>query len=247
MLETVGRGAVGVFVGFHEEPGNADGYGGTGQDGHETAVAARAVAQAARLLNRMGRVEDDWAPGLGHDRQGPHIVDQGVIAETDAAFGQKHIRVAGVGHFAGDIGHVLGRQKLPLFDVDDTARLGRGDQEICLAAEEGRDLKHVDHAGEQRALFALMNVGQNGQAPAFADFGEDRKRSLNPHAAGRRTRAAVSLIEGGFIDEPDPGLFRNFLQSVAGFDGVVAAFHLAGTGDQREGQSLPKVTLPTAT
>ena len=39
-----------------------------------------------------------------------------------------------------------------------------GDQEIGLAAEEGRDLQDVDRFGDGRALLGLMHVGRDGKA-----------------------------------------------------------------------------------
>jgi hypothetical protein len=166
---------VGVGVGFQEHAGDADRDRGAGQDGHEAAVAAGAVAHPARLLHRMGGVEDHRVAGFGHDRQGAHVVDQGVVAKADAALGQQHVGVAGVGHLGGDVLHVPGRQELALLDVDRTAGAGGGDQEVGLAAQEGRDLQHVHGLGQQRALAGFVHVGQHRQAGHFADLGKDRQ------------------------------------------------------------------------
>ena len=69
-----------------------------------TATAARAstgtnsrwppeeAALPARLLHRMGGVENDRRAGLAQDRQRAHVGDQRVVAEADAALGHQHVR-----------------------------------------------------------------------------------------------------------------------------------------------------------
>ena len=58
------------------------------------AVAAGRRALPARLLHRMGGVEDHRSAGCRHDRQGAHVGDQRVVAEADAALGDQHVGVA---------------------------------------------------------------------------------------------------------------------------------------------------------
>ena len=99
--------------------------------------------------------------------------------------------------------HVPGREKLALLDVDRAPGARRGDQQIGLAAEEGGDLQHVDRLRRDRALRALVHVGEHRQAERLADFGEDRQRRLQPDAARAGARGAVGLVERGLEDEAD--------------------------------------------
>ena len=129
-----------------------------------TATAARAstgtkrrsppdgVALPARLLHRVGGVEHHRIAGLGQDRQRPHVVDQRVVAEADAALAQQDVVVAGAGDLRRHVLHVPGRQELALLDVDRAAGRGRGEQQIGLAAEKGGDLQHVDRFGDRARI-----------------------------------------------------------------------------------------------
>ena len=66
--------------------------------------------------------------------------------------------------FCDHVRHVPRREELALLDVDDTAGLGRGHEEIGLTAQERRDLQHVDGFGDPRALRGLMDIGEHRHA-----------------------------------------------------------------------------------
>ena len=69
-------------MGFDEYAGDADGDRRARQHGYEFALAARRRALASRLLDGMGRIEDDRrAGGARQDRQRAHVGYQRVIAE----------------------------------------------------------------------------------------------------------------------------------------------------------------------
>ena len=138
----------------------------------------------SRLLHRVGRVENDRRAGLArHDRQRPHVVDEGVVAEARAALGQQHVARAGGVELGDDVLHVPRREELALLDIDRPAGAGGGDEKIGLAAQEGGDLQSVDGLGDGGALAALVDVGDDRQAELLADLGEDRQRRLEPDAA----------------------------------------------------------------
>ena len=83
-------------MGFHEESGDTDCCCGPGQGRHEFTLTAGGTAFPARLLYRMGGVEDHGTTGLRHDRQGPHVGNQGVVAEGDAPLANHDPVVAGL-------------------------------------------------------------------------------------------------------------------------------------------------------
>ena len=75
-----------------EDAGDADRHRRAGQHRHEAPLAAARRPLPARLLHRMGRVEDHRRAGLGEDRQRAHVGDERVVAEGDAALGDEHVR-----------------------------------------------------------------------------------------------------------------------------------------------------------
>ena len=160
--------------------------------------------------------------------------DQRVVAEADAALGHQHIGIAGAGDLGDHILHVLGREELALLHIDHLAGMGGGDQKIGLAAEEGGNLQHVHGLRHGGALVALMHIGQDRQAEFGADFGEDRQRPFQAHAALGIGAGAVGLVEAGLVDQPDAGLVAGLLQRARHVEGMGAAFELAGPGDDGE-------------
>ena len=71
---------------------------------------------------------------------------------------------AGRSDFVGGEAHVAGREKLPLLDVDRPARAARGDEQVGLAAQKGRDLENVADLRGGFGLRRLVDIGQHGQA-----------------------------------------------------------------------------------
>ena len=59
-----------------------------------------------------------------------------------------------------------GRQELTLLDVDGAPGLGRRDEQVGLAAQEGGNLQHVGDLGGGRGLRRLVDVGEHGHADA---------------------------------------------------------------------------------
>ena len=73
-------------------------------------------------------------PCCAHHRKRAHVDDQVVIAEARAALGDDDARVAGVDDLRDRVLHVVGREELPLLDVDDAPGLRRGDEQVGLPA-----------------------------------------------------------------------------------------------------------------
>src|ERR1700721_1241591 len=93
----------------------------------------------------MGGVEDDRRASLAlEDRQRAHVGDERVVAETCPPFGDQNVSQTRRVKLGDDVLHVPRREKLTLLDVDGPAGLGRGDQKIGLAAEEGWNLQRVN-------------------------------------------------------------------------------------------------------
>ena len=136
--------------------------------------------------------------------------------------------------------HVPGREELPLLDVDRLAGRGRGEQKVGLAAEKGRDLQNVHGLGDRGTLLFLVHVGDHRQADPVSDLGEDGKGLVKPNASCAGGAGAVRLVEGGFVNEPDPQPARDLLQRLRRFERMGAALEHARPGDQRKRRGLRK-------
>ena len=135
-----------------------------------------------------------------------------------------------------DLLHVPGRQELALLDVDRPAGLGRGAQQVGLAAEEGGDLQDVDHLGHGLALPALVDVGEHRQAGGLLHRGQDLDALVEPDAAGAGGAGAVGLVERALVDQRHAQPVGQPLELARHGQRVLAALDRAWPGDQRQRQ-----------
>ena len=228
----VGGRVVGVLVGLDEDRGDADRDGGTRHHRGELALAPGGGALAARLLDRVGRVHHHRIAGAGHDRQRPHVGDEGVVAEGDAALAEQETAVAGRGDLGRDVGHVPRSEELALLDVDRGTGLACGQEEVGLARQEGGDLEHVDRLGGRGAVGGGVDVGQHRAADAGADLREDAQALVHAEPARRRDRRAVGLVVGALEDQAGAIGRAGAGEGLGDHQRVVEALELAGAGDQ---------------
>ena len=87
----IALGVFGIGVAFQEQPIDAGGDGGAGEQGGILRVAAALCSQAGGLLRAVRDVEDDGAAERFHHRQAGEIVDQAVVAEEGAALGEQDV------------------------------------------------------------------------------------------------------------------------------------------------------------
>src|SRR6185437_4419999 len=240
----VRRRPVWILMSLDKHAGNADRDRGARQHRHELPLAARGGTLSARLLYRMGCVENDGRARLfRQDRQRAHVRDERVVPERHAAFGDEHIAITGASDLLHNVGHVPGRQKLALLDVDGSPGLGRSDEQVGLPAQESRDLQNVDDVRERRTLIGLVYIGEQRYRQFFPQFGEDRKRVVEPDAARAFGAGAVRLVERRFVDEANSQPRRYLLERRRHVEGVRAAFQRARASDQRERQSVTEACL----
>ncbi len=69
--------------------------------------------------------------------------------------------------------HVPGGDELAFLDVDGAPGFAGCDEQVSLAAEERRNLEHIDSFSGDFAVGRLVNVGQDGKACVFGDLAED--------------------------------------------------------------------------
>ena len=172
------------------------------------------------------------APKLAMMGMGPHVRHQSIIAEGRAAFGDHDLGIACAACFFYDVAHVPRGEKLALLDVQRAACCGGGEDQVGLTAEEGGDLQHVHHFGQCGALVPLMHIRQHRQAGGFPNVGENLQRRVQPHAAGGLAAGAVCLVERALEDQADAEVGGDIGQRFGAFQGVGAAFYLAGAGDE---------------
>src|SRR5438552_3764714 len=128
---------------FHENAVNAAGDTCAGQIFDVFRVAAGCRAESARPLQRVRDIKDYWLAEAAHNRKRSQIDYQIVVAVTCSALCEQDVTSAGCLQFLDYVAHIPGGQKLPLLYVHDSACLGGCYQQICLAAEKGRDLQNV--------------------------------------------------------------------------------------------------------
>ena len=66
--------------------------------------------------------------------------------------------------FSDGVAHILRGDELALLDVDGAAGAGGSDEQVGLAAEEGRDLQDIDDLSGSSGLRGLMDIGEDGNA-----------------------------------------------------------------------------------
>src|SRR5262252_5770269 len=69
----------------------------------------------------MGGVENYWCADLCQDWQRPHVGNERVVAEGNAAFSHEHVGITSAGNLGRHVGHVPGGKELALFDIDSAA------------------------------------------------------------------------------------------------------------------------------
>jgi len=239
---TVGERGGGVVVDLEKDAVDTSGDGGAGEHGNELGLASADGGTVCGrggggCLHGVGGVEDDGREAA-QDGQGAHVHDEIVVAEAGAAFGEDDARVAGGGELLDGVAHVGGCDELSLLDVDGTvgARggVGRGGEEVGLAAEECGDLQDVHGVGYGGAVLRGVDVGEDGEFVGGTDGGEDAEAFGDAGAAEAGERGAVGLVVAGLEDEGDGEVGGDALEGIGHEAYVGLGFDDAGAGDEEE-------------
>ena len=134
--------------------------------------------------------------------------------------------------------HVPGGEELALLDVDCGAGLAGGDQEVGLAAEEGGDLQDIDCLGGWAAVFAFVNVGQDGDAVFLANVSEDLQASDHADAAWGGAAGAVGLVVARLEDQGDVQAGRDLDEGGGALVGMLSTLDLARARDENKRQVI---------
>ena len=171
------------------------------------------------------------------DRQRAHVGDKRVVAEAHAPLGHQDVgRARGV-ELGDDVLHVPGREKLPLLDVDRPPGLGRRDQKIGLAAQEGRNLQRVDGFARParigRVSCTSVITGRPSVSRISAKIGS---AALSPTPRAAEPEVRLALSKDDLKTRPMARRAAISFSACSHFERVGAAFELAGPGDQRQRQ-----------
>ena len=213
--------------------GAGDDAGG-GHQRDEARVAARDAVGAARALHRVGGVHHHRAAAIPHQRDGAEVDHQVVVAEEAAALGEHDAAVAGLRHLAHGQRDVGRAHHLALLDVQRQASAGGGDQQVGLAAEEGRDLDDRQHRGGLLRLPGLVDVGEDRHPDLLLDARQDGQPLGDARAARRGVGSAVGLVERGLEDIGDAELAGDLLGLGRDLAGQPLVLDDAGAGDEEE-------------
>src|SRR5687768_12640380 len=96
--------------------------------------------------------------------------------------------------------HIVRRYKLALLDVDEFRCTARGDQKVCLPAQERGDLKDINSFRREFRLRRLMNVGQHLKA-LLAEAAENSKPFAQPGTAIAGDATPIGFVERCFENE----------------------------------------------
>ncbi len=154
-----------------------------------------------------------------------------VVAKGRSALREEDALIARGADLLDAVAHVPGRDKLAFLDVDGAACAAGGDQQVGLAAEEGRNLKDIDSFGGNFAVGGLVDIGENRQAGIFGDAAEDSRSLYEAGAAKTPHTGAIGLVVAGFEDEGNLQVGGDALDGFS--DGACVGLGLndAGTGD----------------
>src|SRR3981081_121161 len=157
----------------------------------------------------MGRIKNDRESRACKDWDGTHVRNEGVVSEAGAALAQKQVGVARSHELVGHVEHVPGREELALFDVNGPPSLRSSDQEISLAAQEGRYLQDVNGFCCRRTLLRRVNIGEDRATKSLADFGQYGEPFAHAQPPRAYQTGSVRFVERAFY-RSDSAAVRQF-------------------------------------
>ena len=219
---------------FHEEAVYAGSCRCPGQVGNEFPLSAGGASHATGELYAVGGIKNNGVAELTHNGERAHIHHQVMVAEGCPPFCHCQIRIMGFFHFFNHIFHVFRCHELALFHIHRFACHGSAVNQVCLAAEEGGNLQHIQHFGCRSQLGHIMDVGQYRHLQLLLDIRQDFQALFQSRSAERMEGRTVGFIVGCFEYILYPQPFTDFLDFPADHERAVITFNNAGAGDEEE-------------
>lgn len=203
LVGSVRQGLGWIFVGFDEEAVATSGYSRSCEDGGKMAVATRVVSSPAGSLNRVGGIKHNVQSQFLHPIYGTHVCDKIIVTETGSPLGKKEGFASGKSQFFRDIFYIPRRKELTFFDIHRPAGgTGCGD-EIGLAAQEGRNLEHIEKLACDFDFAGGMDVGCHRHSQIGTDFCEQLASVMDPQTSEGMGRRAIGFVVGSLENEAD--------------------------------------------
>ena len=127
-------------MGLEENSVCAGGQRAPRQHRREFSLATGLVTAGAGQLDRVSRVKNHRKTKPPHNRNGTHVRDKVVVAESSAALGQQKPLAPGALPLAHYLPHFCRRKKLALFEIHNLAGFDCGGDQIGLAAKKSWNL-----------------------------------------------------------------------------------------------------------
>ena len=149
----------------------------------------------------MRGIKDHRIPQTAHDRQRSKVRDKIVISKRRSPLCQKQAVVAGRLDLLHDVGHIPGREELAFLDIDHPTGTRGRQQQVCLTAEERRNLEHIQNLSGGRGFFRRVDIGEDRHPDRFLYLGQDCEAFLQPRPAKGGAGAAIGLVVGRLKDK----------------------------------------------
>src|SRR5579863_24157 len=130
--------------------------------------------------------------------------------------------------------HIPGRNELALFDVDGAAAECCRDHEVGLAAQERRNLKHVDDLCDLSDIRNFVHVGEYRKLNFVFDLSENAQTLFDTRPAKAANRGAIGLVVAGFEDQRKTQSAGHALDDLRHAHDVLFALDDAGAGNKEK-------------
>ena len=219
---------------FYEKAIGAGGKSSLCDRSDQLRIAAGDPAGLIGLLQGMRAIHDDRGAMFLHPGDIAVVYYQILVAECRASFCEDDTVVPCLFYFFDCELHGRPAEELAFFYIDYFTGLCGGDEEVCLAAEEGWDLEDVDGFAYGGAVLGGVNVGEDGEAGGFGYGAQDAATFGEAGAAEAADRGAVGFVVAGFEDVGDAEIGGDALDGVGHGAGVGFGLDDAGAGDEEE-------------
>jgi hypothetical protein len=139
----VAQGFIGVGMHFEKQSVDSRAYCGAGQRNCKTAIASGLSGPAPGVLYAVRRVENDRDAHRSKRYDSREINNEPVIAKECPPFGDP----SALSRFIHSVAHIVGRQKLPFFNIDYFPRFSGGDEKVGLPTQKSGNLQDIGNFG----------------------------------------------------------------------------------------------------
>jgi hypothetical protein len=163
-----------------------------------------------------------------------HVVNEAVVAEEGAAFGEEGVDISRGGDFVEGVLHFPRGHELAFFDVDRFARRSGGKQQVGLPTQERGNLQHIHMMSDRGGLIGFVKIGGDGDGQLFPHRREDLEAFVHADAALGMGAGTIGFVERSFEDVRNAELLRDRLDGGGNLQAGVERLNDAWPGDDEE-------------